>query len=195
MFQSWSNISVWAGNLLEHHRGIQVIKIILWLILIQIFETVVGGRRKMLSLLWIASIKEIVLNLMGCTVAMMGYVQSKCQQFTFRQFRQNIFRLTNWECERFCVDIPTYDDSLVSMAGDTIISSSCRRAVNIRTGEKIWDILDHPDTILLSSCTSLEITEDNIIRGKDCINGTTMPVQLFDDFTNFTTLMNLFQVV
>jgi len=102
-------------------------------------------------------------------------------------------RLNNWECERFRVDIPTYDDSIVSMAGDTIISSSCRRAINVRTGEKIWDILDHPDTVLLSSCTSLEITEDNLIRGKDCINGTTMPVQLFDDFTNFTTLMNLFQ--
>ena len=133
---------------------------------------------------------------MVCTVAMMACVQGKCQQFTFSHLAmKHFFRLNNWECERFCVDIPTYDDSIVSMAGDTIISSSCRRAINVRTGEKIWDILDHPDTVLLSSCTSLEITEDNIIRGKDCINGTTMPVQLFDDFTNFTTLMNLFQVV
>ena len=57
----------------------------------------------------------------------------------------------------------------------------------------IWDVLEHPHTLLLSSCTDLT-SEDSIIRGRDCINGTVMPAILFEDFTNFTTLMNVFQV-
>ena len=74
-------------------------------------------------------------------------------------------RINNWSCERYCVDIPTTDNSIVAMAGDTIISATCHRGVNIRTGEKIWDIQDHPDTILLSSCTTVEVIEDlNIIK-------------------------------
>merc|ERR1719471_232317 len=80
------------------------------------------------------------------------------------------------------------------MAGDTIISATCHRGVNIRTGEKIWDIQDHPNTILLSSCTTVEVIEDlNIIKGRDCINGTSLPTHLLEDKSNFTTLKRIFQ--
>ena len=101
MFQSWSDISLWAGHLLEYHRSIQVWnENFLWLNLISTFKIVVDGRRKTLSHLWIASIKEIVLNLMGCTVVMMACVQSKCQQFTLNLLSINYFqteKLGMWE--------------------------------------------------------------------------------------------------
>ena len=81
---------------------------------------------------------------------------------------------------------------MVSMAGDVILSAECRRAVDVRTGEVLWDVVDHPGSLLLSSCTDLE-AEDDIIRGRDCINGTAMPAAMFEELTNFTTLMNVFQ--
>ena len=62
-------------------------------------------------------------------------------------------RLNNWQCERFCVDIPTQDDTVVTMAGDTIVSATCRRAHNARTGQLIWAAAAHPATVLVSSCT------------------------------------------
>ena len=127
--------------------------------------------------------------------------QSMRKKCSLRERLKNIFcfllyqsysRLNNWKCERFCVDIPTQDNSVVSMAGDVILSAKCRRAVDVRTGEVLWDVVDHPGSLLLSSCTDLE-AENDIIRGRDCINGTAMPSAMFEDLTNFTTLMNVFQ--
>ena len=104
-------------------------------------------------------------------------------------------RLNNWKCERACVDIVTLDNSVVSMAGDTIVSSVCDTAVNIRTGQTIWSRAQHPDTILVSSCTAIHTDEDSgQVRGYDCINGTTMPTDLLEDTSNFTTLMSAFHV-
>ena len=51
------------------------------------------------------------------------------------------------------MDIPTKDDSVVTMAGDTIVSATCRRAHNARTGQLIWSAAAHPATVLVSSCT------------------------------------------
>ena len=42
---------------------------------------------------------------------------------------------------------------------------------------------------------SLAVDEERgTVLGRDCINGTAMPAAVFEDYTNFTTLMNLFQV-
>ena len=103
-------------------------------------------------------------------------------------------RLNNWKCERACVDIATLDNSVVSLAGDTIISSVCDTAVNIRTGQTIWSRAQHPDTILVSSCTAIDTDDSGVVRGYDCINGTTLPVNLLEDTSNFTTLMSAFHV-
>merc|ERR1712098_365982 len=84
--------------------------------------------------------------------------------------------LTNWQCERNCVDIPVTDRNIISMAGDKILTSHCRVAVNSRTGEEIWNKDQHPDTILVTSCTTLDLLSDSeVIRGADCVNGTLLP--------------------
>ena len=82
------------------------------------------------------------------------------------------------------------------MAGDLIISATCLRAVNSKTGQEIWRVTDHPGTILFSSCTSLQVSEDDgVVEGKDCVNGTTIPAGAFEQSTNFTRLMTLFWVI
>jgi hypothetical protein len=66
---------------------------------------------------------------------------------------------------------------------------------HFRTGEKIWEFSDNPDTILISSCTTVEVMSDGeLVRGSDCINGTKMPNSFFEEYTNFTHLMNVFHV-
>ena len=105
------------------------------------------------------------------------------------------FRLKDWRCERYCDDIPTMEQSVVTMAGDTIVSATCLRAVNTRTGEEIWRVEEHPGTILLASCTSLQVdTERDLVQGYDCVNGSTLPAGLFEHTTNLTRLMRLFTV-
>eukprot|EP00090_Calanus_glacialis_P002363 TRINITY_DN11756_c0_g1_i1.p1 TRINITY_DN11756_c0_g1~~TRINITY_DN11756_c0_g1_i1.p1 ORF type:complete len:463 (+),score=131.42 TRINITY_DN11756_c0_g1_i1:108-1496(+) len=102
-------------------------------------------------------------------------------------------RLANWKCERACRDIPTSRQNVISMAGDKIVSAHCRVGINSRTGEKIWEFSDNPDTILISSCTTVEVMSDGeLVRGSDCINGTKMPNTFFEEYTNFTHLMKVF---
>ena len=106
-----------------------------------------------------------------------------------------LLRLNNWQCERACVGISSLDNSVVSMAGDTIISSVCDTAVNVRTGQTIWSRDQHPDTILVSSCTAIVTNGDSgVVTGYDCINGTTLPDNLLEDTSNFTMLMSAFHV-
>ena len=105
------------------------------------------------------------------------------------------FRLKDWRCERYCDDIPTMEQSVVTMAGDTIVSATCLSAVNTKTGEEIWRVEEHPGTILLASCTSLQVdTERDLVQGYDCVNGSTLPAGLFEHTTNLTRLMRLFTV-
>ena len=64
---------------------------------------------------------------------------------------------------------------------------------HFRTVEKIWEFSDNPDTILISSCTTVEVMSDGeLVRGSDCINGTKMPNTFFEEYTNFTHLMKVF---
>jgi len=102
-------------------------------------------------------------------------------------------RLNNWKCERACRGIPTDHQNMITMAGDKIISANCRVATNSRTGEEIWDSSDTPNALLLSSCTTVEVMSDGeMVRGSDCVNGTKIPEDFFDQSTNFTHLMEVF---
>lgn len=104
-------------------------------------------------------------------------------------------RLLHWKCERQCQSVSIRGHNLITMAGDTIISAYCRLAVNSRSGLKIWEAEEYPGTILVSSCTTLEVVHNNeVIRGADCVNGSTVPLSMFPEAsTNFTYLMNTFQ--
>ena len=87
------------------------------------------------------------------------------------------------------------EQSVVTMAGDHIVSATCLKAVNTRSGEEIWSVEDHPGTILLASCTSLEVDlEKDEVRGYDCVNGSTIPATEFQQSTNLTRLMKIFTV-
>ena len=87
------------------------------------------------------------------------------------------------------------EQSVVTMAGDHIVSATCLRAVNTRSGEEIWRVEEEPGTILLASCTSLEVDQErNLVQGYDCVNGTTLPAYMFSHKTNLTELMRLFTV-
>merc|ERR1719397_2069440 len=102
-------------------------------------------------------------------------------------------RLNSWYCERACSGIPTASQNMVVMAGDQVVSAHCRRGSNSRTGERVWEDSGHPDSTLLASCTSLSISPDGeLMRGADCINGTTLPSTLLPETTNFTHLLAVF---
>jgi len=100
-------------------------------------------------------------------------------------------RLLNWKCERKCVDITTANNNVVTMAGDHIVTANCRRAINTRTGDTVWEAADHDNRILVSSCTGIYNTTEGI-GAEDCVNGSLIPSHLFESSTNLTQLMATF---
>ena len=132
----------------------------------------------------------------GSLVTIMGFLKEiNINHFQDQKDIYLCFRLKDWRCERYCEDIPTMEQSVVAMAGDTIVSATCLRALNNRTGEEIWRVEQEPGSLLLASCTSLEVDQErNLVQGYDCVNGTTLPASMFSHKTNLTRLMKLFTV-
>ena len=106
-------------------------------------------------------------------------------------------RVHKWSCERSCTGIPTVDRNVITVSGDHILSAKCHSAFDVRTGEAVWKASDHPDTVLMSSCTTVTV-EDDVVKGWDCINGSVIPSALLRSYssprgdTNYTQLTAAF---
>ena len=67
----------------------------------------------------------------------------------------------------------------------------------MRTGEAVWKGSDHPDTALMSSCTTVTV-EGDVVKGWDCINGSVIPSGVLGSYgspkgdINYTQLMAAF---
>ena len=75
------------------------------------------------------------------------------------------------------------------------MSAKCHSAHDVKTGDVVWNSSDHPETVLMSSCTTV-ILEDDVVKGWDCINGSVIPRRKMESTpkgdTNYTQLMSDF---
>ena len=104
-------------------------------------------------------------------------------------------KIRSWSCERRCSGIPTTGKNVLIMSGDQLVLGNCRRAVETRSGETVWDADSDPDKALITSCTTLDdVTGTEAeVRASDCINGTLISKQKLLTITNYTSLLKTFQ--
>ena len=88
--------------------------------------------------------------------------------------------------------------NVITISGDHILSAQCHSAHDVTTGDTIWTGSDHPDSVLMSSCTTVTV-EGDVVKGWDCINGSLIPSALLrshssspEGGTNYTQLMAVF---
>lgn len=110
-----------------------------------------------------------------------------CIRGTCRKIR------TPYNCDRRCLDIPTRNKNVVILSGDKVYMSSCQNAINVDTGEEVWN--ETEDNVMMASCFSINITGrvDFIekMEAVDCVNGSTLDKTTLTDLTNFTYLSHL----
>ncbi|CAH0393971.1 unnamed protein product [Bemisia tabaci] len=90
-----------------------------------------------------------------------------------------------YNCDRRCVDIPTRNKNVIILSGDRVFLSQCQRALLAGSEQEIWS--QDQDDVFMSSCYSIETTEDGM-EASDCINGSTLEKSYLTDLTNFTYL-------
>ncbi|XP_017774029.1 PREDICTED: uncharacterized protein LOC108560833 [Nicrophorus vespilloides] len=101
---------------------------------------------------------------------------------------------TPYNCERRCVDIPTRNKNVILLSGDKVYLSNCQRALELDTGEEIWN--KSQGNIMMASCYSI-VNESRGVVAVDCVNGSLLANNILSDLTNFTYLsyVNLFNTI
>ncbi|XP_073842004.1 tipE homolog 3 phospholipid transfer protein [Musca autumnalis] len=111
-----------------------------------------------------------------------------CTRGTCRKIR------TPYNCDRRCLDIPTRNKNVVILSGDKVYMSRCQNAVNVDTGEEVWN--ETEDNVVMASCYYINNAADRVdaidnMDAVDCINGSTLDKSMLTDLTNFTYLSHL----
>lgn len=95
---------------------------------------------------------------------------------------------TPYNCDRRCVDIPTRNKNVIVLSGDKVYLSKCQRALDIETGEEVWN--ESQQQIMMASCYNV-INSSKGVAAVDCVNGSLLANNILSDLTNFTYLSYL----
>ena len=112
-----------------------------------------------------------------------------------------------WHCERRCPSLSSgSDQNVILLAGDRMLSADCDIAHKMapislsnpsrrvkEDDSTLWsDYAKNRNSVLMASCTHLEIDGDEIMAN-DCVNGSLVPRVFLEEWTNYTQIHRVFE--